>query len=94
MNKFTKSLLFIILASNVVACIETQSDPRITAFTQNTPKRMEFIDSGNFDRQLSEAMKNQHYEIEVAVLTPFSTNNIPRKLDTWLTAIGSFEGLI
>jgi len=68
------------------------SDSGITNFTKHTPKHLQFIDTDMFDKQLSTAMSNQHYEIQISMLTPFSTNNVPQKLDTWLTVISDFGG--
>ncbi len=46
-----------------------------------------FFDSTTFDQSLSRAMNNKQAEIEVSVLTPFSSNNIPSRVDAWLTVI-------
>jgi hypothetical protein len=48
---------------------------------------LEYIDSTAFDESLSNAMNQAEAKIEVSVLTPFSSNNIPERLDTWLTVI-------
>ncbi len=48
---------------------------------------LEYFDSTAFDESLSNAMKQTDDQIEVSVLTPFSSNNVPERLDTWLTVI-------
>jgi len=47
----------------------------------------EYFYSTAFDESLSNAMKQTDDQIEVSVLTPFSSNNVPERLDTWLTVI-------
>jgi len=48
---------------------------------------LEYFDSTVFDESLSNAMKQTDDQIEVSVLTPFSSNNVPEHLDMWLTVI-------
>jgi len=48
---------------------------------------LEYFNSAAFDESLSQAMTQSDAEIEVAVLAPFSSNNIPLRVDNWLTAI-------
>jgi len=99
MNILVKTTLSSILVIGIVACTgnttnmaaKNDADSGISAL-QLTPKHLEFIGTSVFDSQLSDAMKNKHYEIQVSMLTPFSTNDVPKKLDTWLTAINNFGG--
>jgi len=96
MNSLAKIAISSMLVLSISACVgninNSTSDPHITAFTQHTPKHLEFMDTSAFDKQLSTAMTNKHYEIQVSMLTPFSTNDVPKKLDTWLTVISNFGG--
>lgn len=105
MNKLSKSTLLPALVVSLSACISnmipesilsrTTSENKesdVTTSTQHTPKHLQFVDTSTFDKQLSRAMLNKHYEIEISMLTPFSTNNVPKKLDTWLTVIGDSGG--
>ena len=48
---------------------------------------LEYINSTAFDQSLSNAMTQADTKIDVAVITPFSSNNIPERLDSWLTVI-------
>jgi hypothetical protein len=48
---------------------------------------LQYINSATFDESLSNAMKQEKGKIEVSVLTPFSPNNVPKRLDVWFTVI-------
>ncbi len=61
----------------LLGCTETRTEP--------TPSTLEYIDSAFFDESLSNAMKQKKGKIEVSILTPFSPNNVPERLDMWLT---------
>ncbi|MCK5524373.1 MAG: hypothetical protein KAI83_14670 [Thiomargarita sp.] len=55
---------------------------------------MEYFNSATFDESLSNAMKQENGKIEVSVLTPFSPNNVPERLDTWFTVIREKGGKV
>ncbi len=55
---------------------------------------LEYFNSATFDESLSNAMKQENGKIEVSVLTPFSPNNVPERLDTWFTVIREKGGKV
>ncbi len=68
----------------LLGCIETRHP--ISTNISNT-STLQYINSATFDESLSNAMKQEKGKIEVSVLTPFSPNNVPKRLDVWFTVI-------
>ncbi len=68
----------------LLGCIETR--PPISTNISNT-STLQYINSATFDESLSNAMKQEKGKIEVSVLTPFSPNNVPKRLDVWFTVL-------
>jgi len=102
-NISAKIALLLIFTLGGFACVgntankkttENAGDSNTIALTQNATKHLQFIGMSVFDKQLSAAMNDNYYEIQVSIITPFSTNDIPKKLDTWLTVIDNLGGEI
>ncbi len=88
MKTINNTILFTILLI-LLGCIPGNSNPNPPSRLLNAPinhTALNYIDSTAFDESLSNAM-NQTDQIEVSVLTPFSSNNVPEHLDAWLTVI-------
>jgi hypothetical protein len=55
---------------------------------------LKYINANSFDQQLSQTMEQGEPEIEIDILSPFSSNNIPSRLDNWLSAISQNGGKV
>jgi len=55
---------------------------------------LKYIDTNQFDQQLSQSMQQDQREIEIETLSPFSSNNIPSRLNNWLSMISENGGTI
>jgi len=79
-----QAVLFSILLI-LLGCIPGMSSTKTTnsLFSSSVNDTdLEYLDSTAFDESLSNAMKQTDDQIEVSVLTPFSSNNVPERLDT------------
>lgn len=76
-----------ILTTLIILLTACQSQPINRSSTYLT-----YMDSNSFDDQLSRTMEQGEPEIEIDILSPFSSNNIPDKLDNWLSAISENGG--
>jgi len=76
----------------------------MTACTSNA-KKMEtgnmvpqtainFFDSEVFDIKLGLSLRKKLESVDIKVITPFSTNNIPKRLDKWLSAVSRNGGKV
>jgi len=73
----------------------------LTACESNLPKSrtepssyLKYIDTNQFDQQLSQSMQQDEQEIEIETLSPFSSNNIPERLNNWLSMITQNGGKV
>ncbi|KHD06256.1 hypothetical protein PN36_34185 [Candidatus Thiomargarita nelsonii] len=71
----------------------------LTACVSNPTKTepasyLKYINANSFDQRLSVAMEQETPEIEIGILSPFSSNNIPERLDNWLSAINENGGKV
>lgn len=55
---------------------------------------LSFFDSITFDNQLSSSMASKLPVITVKVIAPFTTNNIPERLDKWLASVRKYGGQV
>ncbi len=62
--------------------------------TEAPSSYLKYIDTNQFDQKLSQSMQQNEREIEIAALSPFSTNNIPERLNNWLSVISDNGGKI
>lgn len=53
-----------------------------------------FIDSGSFDKQLSEALKHDNAKIQIVVPSSFDLNDIPPRMDRWLIRVQKSGGRV
>jgi len=88
MPPLTKTLFLVTIT--LLGCTNTDSELELKAPTEFST--LEYLDSDYFDNTLSTNMNGKHATIEVAFLTPFSSNNVPSRVDAWLTAIGNTGG--
>ena len=87
------AVLFTILLI-LLGCIPGNSNPTGPIRAPVNHTALEYIDSTVFDKSLSNAMNQTDAKIEVSVLTPFSSNNVPDRLDEWLTVIKENGGKV
>jgi hypothetical protein len=89
-NQFTNYLFLLLIALSLVGCVSTKpSDHPNEQYTT-----LEYIDSDYFDEKLSNALNQKHSKFEVTLLNPFPPDNIPERLDAWLTVIGKSGGKV
>jgi len=62
--------------------------------TEAPSSYLKYIDTNQFDQKLSQSMQQNEREIEIAALSPFSTNNIPERLNNWLSVISDNGGKV
>ncbi|HDN26215.1 MAG TPA: hypothetical protein ENG03_03800 [Thioploca sp.] len=90
----TKPLL-LTLSLSLSACLSTGGSP---IKNLNTPtiqsSSLDYLNSESFDNKLSNAMKRADAEIQVSVLNPFFPDNMPERIDAWLTVIKETDGKI
>jgi len=90
MNQLTTNLFLLVITLNLVGCFP--------ATNNRTPTQqsitLEYLNSGYFEKKLSTAMSQKPATIEVKFLNSFSANDIPKRLDTWLTVIGETGGKV
>ncbi len=60
--------------------------------TEPASSYLKYINANSFDQRLSVAMEQEAPEIEIDILSPFSSNNIPERVDGWLNAISENGG--
>jgi len=88
MLPLTKTLFLVSITLSLVGCngnLKGDYDPTKSS-------SFEYLDSGSFDNTLSTNMSGEHAKIEVAFPTPFSSSNIPSRVDAWLTTIQKTGG--
>jgi hypothetical protein len=56
--------------------------------------QIDFYDSEIFDLKLGTGLLSEPATFRVDVLTPFSINQIPRRLDVWLTSVSNHGGSV
>ena len=87
----TKMLFFTSIALSLIGCIGVSPNYNSPNHNSTTQK---YFDSAIFDSTLSENMDRGSSKIEITISTPFSRNNIPDRLDAWLTFIENSSGKI
>jgi hypothetical protein len=55
---------------------------------------VQFLDSRTFDSNLSDALRNQPWRVNVTPVAPFSVNEIPERLDKWLYVVQNSGGTV
>ncbi|MEN8220757.1 MAG: hypothetical protein ABFS56_31275 [Pseudomonadota bacterium] len=79
-------ILIAVLIILLTACGPTKTEP--------ASSYLKYINTKSFDQRLSLAMEQEVPEIEIDILSPFSSNNVPERLDNWLSAISENGGEI
>lgn len=59
-----------------------------------TGARLSFVDIAKFDRDLSGALKEKSASVEVAFFDKVSPNNVPERLQKWISVIDSSGGKV
>ena len=90
MNRLISNVILSTILLSLLGCLPgTGSPPPKIEWVEPTVNHsaLKYINSAAFDESLSNAMKQHNTPIEVSVLVPFSSNNIPERLDSWLTTV-------
>ena len=72
----------------------TPAPPRGIVLADADVTQIEFFDSVAFDTDLSQAMRAESSPIKVIVLVPFSLNEIPERMEQWLSRIKTSGGTV
>ncbi len=102
----TKFVSLLILAIMISACANTgtqnvsikdleisESEMSIADTAEDQPmEALAFADLRMFDKELSRAMKTNQDEIEVAIISKFTTNDIPDRLGKWFYMVDKYDG--
>lgn len=92
MKKILCSLLLIIL--NLTACSTNQQTGRLDNPSAVPEKKIDLIDSEVFDYKLGLSLGRNLPAVEVNVISPFSTNEIPERIEKWLSAVDQHGGKV
>ncbi len=79
----------ILTTTLIILLTACQSNP-----TKSPSSYLKYIDTNQFDQQLSQSMQQDEPEIEIETLSPFSSNNIPERLNNWLSMITQNGGKV
>jgi hypothetical protein len=98
MHPLTKTLFLVSITLSIIGCPSTGTNANLKGnelqlkAPTTESSTLEYFDSKAFENTLSTNMKGKHAQIEVVFLTPFSSTNVPSRMDSWLTAIGNTGG--
>jgi len=76
---------------------QSLSQPSADVFnTENMSalSKIEYFDSGTFDRKLSSTLKQDPSEVTIDFIADVSLNDIPKRMDKWFSAVEKEEGVI
>lgn len=104
----TKFVSLFILVIMISACTSTgpqkvtvtdmetsEAEIPVAETVEDEPMEMiAFADLGMFDKELSRAMKTGQGEIEVALISKFTTNEIPDRLGKWFYMVDKHDGKV
>lgn len=104
----TKFVSLLILVTMISACASTGtqnvsvkdteiSEAGMSVADTDEDKPMEtlaFADISMFDKELSKTMKTNQDEIEVAMISKFTTNDIPERLGKWFYMVDKHDGKV
>jgi hypothetical protein len=63
--------------------------------SQGKPQaQLDLFDSISFDSQLSNSLSAKLPMVTVRVIAPFTANNIPERIDKWMSAVRKYDGKI
>ena len=89
---FLKPLLFVLSA--VLAACATNVPLTSSVESTVTGARLSYLDIAKFDRDLSGALKDKNASVEVAFFDKVSPNNVPDRLQKWISVIDSSGGKV
>jgi len=92
--KFKNSFLALLLLT-LVSCASqsTKPEPISTGLNKEFIK-LDYFDSEVFDFKLTNALNNETKQVKLVILSPFNINNIPKRLDKWLSAVNQYQGAV
>jgi hypothetical protein len=83
----------LLLWNNVESNEIPESDKvKPTVSSSDSMEKIEFYDSEIFDMDLGKLLQQEPVEIEVAIVSPFSLNDVPERIDKWLVSIKEYKG--
>lgn len=68
--------------------------PAAAAETKDETPTIDFFDSSSFDRKLSAALKNKPSVVRVEFPAPITVNEIPVRMDKWLSQVEEYGGTV
>ncbi|MBF0265954.1 MAG: hypothetical protein HQL46_11845 [Gammaproteobacteria bacterium] len=83
--------MFLIFIAACSSTSESESDDKSSILSEPKSK-INLFDSNKFDLNLGQALDAQLPEVEVVVTAPFTTNQIPERIDKWLSAVSKNDG--
>ena len=81
-----------VMAALTLACLIVVASQQ--SFAQPTPEPIRFIDLSKFDTDLERALKGSNESITVMFYEKTSPNNMPNRLQKWVTAVEKSGGKI
>lgn len=81
-----------VMAALTLACLIVVGSQQ--SFAQPTPEPIRFIDLSKFDTDLERALKGSNESITVMFYEKTSPNNMPNRLQKWVTAVEKSGGKI
>jgi len=79
-----KTFILIVLTIVITSCASSSQQPDEKGNLTGEPKsKINLFDSEKFDLNLGHSLSSQLPEVEVLVTTPFTTNEIPERIDKW-----------
>ena len=87
----------LLLVLSVALCTSLQTSANENSATESItaePTQVEYFNSTSFDKKLSAVMRNKEPAIQLTFPTPFTTNEIPERIDKWLTVVEDYGGTV
>ena len=96
MNKKVFLLITSLLSINCAIANDeappTEANENTIQITPAANNPIDFFDSEVFDLKLGKALLVEQPTVEVKVIAPFSVNQIPKRMDIWVSAIQNTDG--
>lgn len=96
MRNFLYFLLFSVLSLSGCSGLQSGSSGSSAqgASTQGEPAELSYLDQDYFDQALATFMKEERSEITLSFSKKFSTEQVPERLDKWLSAVAGAGGSV
>jgi hypothetical protein len=78
--------IFLVLMSLISGCQTTPSTPPKATIT--------FMDTTNFDREMSDSLSSKEKDVKVSFYNPVSPNEMPRRLEKWVAEVNNTGGKV